>query len=120
WAPPGTRPLSRRWAGGCAGWASTGARTWTLRGTATGWWARSPPGSPATWCTWTSRRSAASPTVAAGAHGHGSAQHKKSRAAKKAGARAGYVYLHSIIDGYSRLAYTEALPNETAAATIGF
>ena len=54
------------------------------------------------------------------AHGHGSAQHKKSRAAKKAGARAGYVYLHSIIDGYSRLAYTEALPNETAAATIGF
>ena len=54
------------------------------------------------------------------AHGHGSAQHKKSRAAKRAGARAGYVYLHSIIDGYSRLAYTEALPDEKAATTIAF
>ena len=34
--------------------------------------------------------------------------------------RVGYTYLHSAIDGYSRLAYTEALENETAATTIGF
>jgi len=54
------------------------------------------------------------------AHGRGSTQDKKAQRAKTAGARAGYVYLHSIVDGYSRLAYTEALPNETAAATIGF
>jgi len=54
------------------------------------------------------------------AHGRGSAQHKATSRAKTNGARAGYVYLHSIIDGYSRLAYTEALPNETAATTIGF
>src|SRR5690606_13469183 len=54
------------------------------------------------------------------AHGRGSTQDKKAQRAKTAGARAGYVYLHSIVDCYSRLAYTEALPNETAATTIGF
>lgn len=53
-------------------------------------------------------------------HGRGSAQHKATARAKSTGARAGFVYLHSIIDGYSRLAYTEALPNETAKTTIGF
>ncbi|MCV7674565.1 DDE-type integrase/transposase/recombinase, partial [Micrococcus luteus] len=36
------------------------------------------------------------------------------------GTRAGYVYLHSAIDGYSRLAYTEALPNEQAATAVAF
>lgn len=40
--------------------------------------------------------------------------------AKTAGARVGYVYLHSAVDGFSRLAYTEALPNEILATTIGF
>ena len=40
--------------------------------------------------------------------------------AKKGKQRVGYTYLHSAIDGYSRLAYTEALENETAATTIGF
>jgi hypothetical protein len=30
------------------------------------------------------------------------------------------VYLHSAVDGYSRLAYTEALPDEKAATAIGF
>lgn len=39
---------------------------------------------------------------------------------KTTSGRAGYVYLHSAVDGFSRLAYTEALPNETAATTIGF
>ena len=34
--------------------------------------------------------------------------------------QAGYVYLHSAVDGFSRLAYTEHLPDETAATTIGF
>ena len=36
------------------------------------------------------------------------------------GARAGYVHLHSAVDGFSRLAYTEHLGDETAATTIGF
>ncbi len=54
------------------------------------------------------------------AHGRGSAADKAAQRAKPKGARAGYVYLHSIIDGYSRLAYTEAHENETAATTIGF
>lgn len=40
--------------------------------------------------------------------------------AKVRGARGGYVYLHSAIDGLSRLAYTETLPNETTATTIDF
>jgi transposase InsO family protein len=54
------------------------------------------------------------------AHGRGSEQHKASRRAKATGARAGYVYLHSVVDGYSRLAYTEHLPNEQATTTIAF
>jgi transposase len=57
------------------------------------------------------------------AHGRGSpadlaAQRAKAR--RNGGAKAGYVYLHSAVDGNSRLAYTEHLPNETALTTIGF
>jgi transposase InsO family protein len=32
----------------------------------------------------------------------------------------GYTFLHSAVDGYSRLAYTEALPDEKAVTAIGF
>jgi transposase InsO family protein len=53
-------------------------------------------------------------------HGRDSAQHRAAGRAKTGGARAGYVYLHSAVDGYSRLAYTEHLPDETAATVIGF
>jgi transposase InsO family protein len=53
-------------------------------------------------------------------HGRGSAQHRANDRAKVAGARAGYVYLHSAIDGFSRLAYTEHLPDETARTAVGF
>lgn len=35
------------------------------------------------------------------------------------GARIGYTYLHTAIDGFSRLAYTEALDDERASTTIG-
>ena len=41
-------------------------------------------------------------------------------AATKAGTRAGYVYLHTAVDGFSRLAYTESLPDEKAVTAIGF
>lgn len=54
------------------------------------------------------------------AHGRGSAQAKAANRAKTGGFRADYVYLHSAVDGFSRLAYTEALGNETAATTTGF
>lgn len=54
------------------------------------------------------------------AHGRGSDADRTVRRAKAAGARAGYVYLHSAIDGFSRLAYTEALPDEKAATAIAF
>ncbi|RUQ28703.1 IS481 family transposase [Micrococcus sp. HSID17245] len=52
------------------------------------------------------------------AHGRDS---ENARAAKRGpGRRVGYTYLHSAIDGYTRLAYTEALEDEKAVATIGF
>lgn len=53
-------------------------------------------------------------------HGRVSAQHRAAQRAKAAGARAGYVYLHSAIDGFSRLAYTEALPDEKGATAAAF
>ncbi len=53
-------------------------------------------------------------------HGRGSAQDKAAGRAKTAGAKAGFGYLHSAVDGYSRLAYTEPLPDETAATTVAF
>ena len=53
-------------------------------------------------------------------HGRDSAEHRAANRAKTAGARAGYVYLHSAVDGFSRLAYTEPLDDETAQTTIGF
>ncbi|APE36427.1 IS481 family transposase [Nocardia mangyaensis] len=53
-------------------------------------------------------------------HGAGSEQAKLAARAKKRGARAGYVYLHSVVDGYSRLAYTEALDDEKAETAIRF
>ena len=57
------------------------------------------------------------------AHGRDSAQHRAVDRAKKpqnGGAKAGYVYLHSAVDGFSRLAYTEALADEKARTAIGF
>jgi transposase InsO family protein len=53
-------------------------------------------------------------------HGRGSPQAKAADRTKTRGTRTGYVYLHSAIDGYSRLAYTEALNDEKAATAIGF
>ncbi|MFA7431727.1 MAG: IS481 family transposase [Rhodospirillaceae bacterium] len=53
-------------------------------------------------------------------HGRGSDHAKQVDRAKTAGARAGYVYLHSAVDGFSRLAYTEALGDEKASTAIGF
>lgn len=40
--------------------------------------------------------------------------------AKSAGAKPGYVYLHSAIDGFSRLAYTEPLADEKGATGAAF
>lgn len=52
------------------------------------------------------------------AHGRGTPKAKTSKRGK--GARIGYTYLHTAIDGFSRLAYTEALDDEKASTTIGF
>lgn len=53
-------------------------------------------------------------------HGRGSHHAKAVDRTKTRGARAGYVYLHSAVDGFSRLAFTETLADEKATTTIGF
>ncbi|MFB7669255.1 IS481 family transposase [Kitasatospora sp. NPDC056138] len=53
-------------------------------------------------------------------HGKGGEQAKAVDRTKKRGTRTGYVFLHSAIDGYSRLAHTEALPDEKAATAVEF
>jgi len=53
-------------------------------------------------------------------HGKGSEQAKATARTKIRGARTGYVFLHSAIDGYSRLAYTEALPDEKSISAVSF
>jgi hypothetical protein len=62
------------------------------------------------------------------AHGRGSdaakavdwAKNKAWIADGNTGVRAGHVYLHSAVDGFSRLAHTDAPPNGTVATMIGF
>lgn len=53
-------------------------------------------------------------------HGAGSEQAKVAARAKKRGGRAGYVFLHSAVDGYSRLAYAGALGDEKACTAVDF
>ena len=52
-------------------------------------------------------------------HGRDCDQARQANRAKK-GQKVGYTYFHSAIDGFSRLAYTEALPDEKATTVIGF
>ena len=54
------------------------------------------------------------------AHGKNSAEAKAVARTKTRGVKTGYVFLHSAIDGYSRLAYTEALPDEKAVTAVAF
>lgn len=51
-------------------------------------------------------------------HGKGTDEHRASK--RKATTRAGYTYLHTAIDDYSRLAYTEALENEKGVTAAQF
>ncbi|RAV01379.1 IS481 family transposase [Mycolicibacter senuensis] len=53
-------------------------------------------------------------------HGRGSSHAHAVGRRKGKGERGGYVYLHSAVDGYSRLAYTEALEDEKASTAVGF
>jgi hypothetical protein len=52
-------------------------------------------------------------------HGRRSERAKNADRLKKS-KRGGYVYLHSAVDGFSRLAYPEALPDERAVTAIAF
>ena len=51
-------------------------------------------------------------------HGRGSPQARRSR--RRGPRRGGYTYLHVAVDDYSRVAYVEALDDETAATAVGF
>ncbi|OBJ95429.1 transposase [Mycolicibacterium fortuitum] len=53
-------------------------------------------------------------------HGRDSDQAKNVERAKSAGAKRGYTYLHSAVDGFSRLSYTEPLPDEKGATAAAF
>ena len=54
-------------------------------------------------------------------HGRNSDQARAAERAKTSGRKVGgYVYLHSIIDGFSRLAYTEPLDDEKGATAAAF
>ena len=53
-------------------------------------------------------------------HGRNSDQNRAVDRAKAAGARRGYVYMHSIVDGFSRLAYTEPLDDEKGKTAAAF
>ncbi|MFC7405640.1 IS481 family transposase [Georgenia alba] len=53
-------------------------------------------------------------------HGRDSDQAKVADRAKSTGARRGYIYLHSAVDGFSRLSYTEPLPDEKGATAAAF
>jgi transposase InsO family protein len=54
------------------------------------------------------------------AHGRDSPQARAAARAKTRGSRPGYTYLHSAIDGFTRLAYTEALDDEKATTAVAF
>ena len=53
-------------------------------------------------------------------HGRGSTNTAQATGPRPAAPETGYVFLHSAIDGYSRLAYTEHLPDEKASTAVGF
>ncbi|RPE27121.1 integrase-like protein [Streptomyces sp. Ag109_O5-1] len=53
-------------------------------------------------------------------HGRDSDQAKVASRAKSAGAKRGYVYLRSVVDGLSRLAYTEPLGDVKGATAAAF
>ncbi|MEU5599626.1 IS481 family transposase [Streptomyces sp. NPDC020298] len=54
------------------------------------------------------------------AHGRDSDHSRAVSRNKKKTGRGGYVYLHSAVDGHTRLAYTEPLPDEKASTAIAF
>lgn len=54
------------------------------------------------------------------AHGRDSSQARAAARAKTKTGRRGYVYLHSAVDGYTRMAYTEPLTDEKAATAVAF
>jgi len=53
-------------------------------------------------------------------HGRDCDQYRAAHRAKTAAAKRGYVHLHSIVDGFSRLAYTEPLADEKGATAAAF
>ena len=76
--------------------------------------AMSGPGQ-ASWSTWTSRRSGASPTAAAGEPTAASGQTRRPEASADR-----FDYIHSLVDDHSRLAYSEIHADEKADTGAAF
>jgi len=53
-------------------------------------------------------------------HGRDSDQSRSAARSKAKTGRRGYVYLHSAVDGHTRMAYTEPLPDEKATTAVTF
>jgi hypothetical protein len=60
------------------------------------------------------------PEAAGGASTAATAPRSAVDRAKTAGAKPGYLYLHSIVDGFSRLAYTQPLDDEKGTTAAAF
>jgi hypothetical protein len=102
-------------------WDSTDAGLSISTGTSTGSRSASSPPAPITWSLWTVKEVGRIPDCGGwGVHGKGSAQAKAVDVATAAGAKAGYVCLHTAADGFSRLAFIETLSDEKAVSAIGF
>lgn len=54
------------------------------------------------------------------AHGRASDQARAAARSKTKTGRRGYIYLHSAVDGHTRIAYTEPLTDEKAATAVAF
>ncbi|KNX35929.1 transposase [Luteipulveratus halotolerans] len=54
------------------------------------------------------------------AHGRDSEQARAAARAKTKTGTRGYIYLHSAVDGHTRMAYTEPLPDERAVTAVAF
>lgn len=52
--------------------------------------------------------------------GGGWRAHGRGNVARRSTTRVGYAFVHSAVDGYSRVAYSEILPNEQTVTAIGF
>ena len=114
-SPASWAPRPQRCTGSWFVAGSTASTTWTGRQGSQSAGSRCPD--PASSSISTSKSWAGSQKVEAGAS---TVEWLARQPIARRKAAIGYAYVHSAVDGYSRLAYSEVLANEQAATTIGF